>query len=247
MYNAHWSCSFACFGSYFSCWYIVFHFFWVSYISSVLILNSFLLIIPFFFNFANWFWIKCCFFRAWVFIHCLWRGRGNRSFSHQARWEDLILESLLLESRWEISSYEHQTVVFWGSRMNNWINPFFCFCFCFCLIVFIWIQLYLITFTTSQLPTFCFLIPPLALVFHIQIHPLILRPMAIKGLVIFQALCMSYSALNYWSLLLACTLVTCHLSFAEEDSLKFLLKWLDRFSQFKGRDFYISGESYGGT
>ncbi|KAL9445491.1 hypothetical protein AB3S75_018481 [Citrus x aurantiifolia] len=32
----------------------------------------------------------------------------------------------------------------------------------------------------------------------------------------------------------------------EEDSLKFLLKWLDRFSQFKGRDFYISGESYGG-
>ncbi|KAL9442574.1 hypothetical protein AB3S75_020982 [Citrus x aurantiifolia] len=31
-----------------------------------------------------------------------------------------------------------------------------------------------------------------------------------------------------------------------EDSLKFLLKWLERFSQFKGRDFYISGESYGG-
>lgn len=31
-----------------------------------------------------------------------------------------------------------------------------------------------------------------------------------------------------------------------EDSLVFLLKWLERFPQFKGRDFYITGESYGG-
>ncbi|XP_050272370.1 serine carboxypeptidase II-2 [Quercus robur] len=31
-----------------------------------------------------------------------------------------------------------------------------------------------------------------------------------------------------------------------EDSLAFLLKWLERFPQFKGRDFYITGESYAG-
>lgn len=31
-----------------------------------------------------------------------------------------------------------------------------------------------------------------------------------------------------------------------EDSLQFLLKWFERFPQYKGRDFYISGESYGG-
>ncbi|KAK9101741.1 hypothetical protein Sjap_018995 [Stephania japonica] len=31
-----------------------------------------------------------------------------------------------------------------------------------------------------------------------------------------------------------------------EDSLAFLLKWLERFPQYKGREFYISGESYAG-
>ncbi|KAL5840074.1 hypothetical protein ACOSQ3_012741 [Xanthoceras sorbifolium] len=31
-----------------------------------------------------------------------------------------------------------------------------------------------------------------------------------------------------------------------EDSLEFLLKWFERFPQYKGRDFYITGESYAG-
>jgi len=31
-----------------------------------------------------------------------------------------------------------------------------------------------------------------------------------------------------------------------KDSLEFLLKWLERFPQYKGREFYLTGESYAG-
>lgn len=32
-----------------------------------------------------------------------------------------------------------------------------------------------------------------------------------------------------------------------EDSHKFLINWFKRFPQYKSHDFYITGESYGGT
>lgn len=32
-----------------------------------------------------------------------------------------------------------------------------------------------------------------------------------------------------------------------QDSYSFLLGWLDKFPEFKGRDFYIAGESYAGN
>lgn len=31
-----------------------------------------------------------------------------------------------------------------------------------------------------------------------------------------------------------------------EDTYVFLLNWFNRFPEYKGRDFYIAGESYGG-
>lgn len=40
--------------------------------------------------------------------------------------------------------------------------------------------------------------------------------------------------------------VASHL-FAAEDAYSFLLNWLERFPQYKDRDFYISGESYAGS
>lgn len=32
-----------------------------------------------------------------------------------------------------------------------------------------------------------------------------------------------------------------------QDSYSFLLNWLNKFPEFKSRDFYIAGESYAGT
>ena len=31
-----------------------------------------------------------------------------------------------------------------------------------------------------------------------------------------------------------------------EDTYVFMVKWLERFPEYKGRDFYVAGESYGG-
>ena len=34
--------------------------------------------------------------------------------------------------------------------------------------------------------------------------------------------------------------------FAAEDAYAFLVNWLERFPQYKHRDFYVAGESYAG-
>lgn len=33
---------------------------------------------------------------------------------------------------------------------------------------------------------------------------------------------------------------------AAKDSLEFLIRWMDRFSRYKGREVYLTGESYAG-
>jgi serine carboxypeptidase-like clade 2 len=38
----------------------------------------------------------------------------------------------------------------------------------------------------------------------------------------------------------------CGILFVAEDAYSFLVNWFKRFPQYKGRDFYISGESYAG-
>jgi len=35
-------------------------------------------------------------------------------------------------------------------------------------------------------------------------------------------------------------------AFVAEDAYHFLVNWFKRFPQYKGRDFYIAGESYAG-
>lgn len=41
--------------------------------------------------------------------------------------------------------------------------------------------------------------------------------------------------------------IWCHFfSFVAEDAYSFLVNWFKRFPQYKGREFYISGESYAG-
>jgi serine carboxypeptidase-like clade 2 len=39
---------------------------------------------------------------------------------------------------------------------------------------------------------------------------------------------------------------TVHDGRTAEDTYTFLLNWLERFPEYKGRDFFVAGESYGG-
>ena len=104
----------------------------------------------------------------------------------------------------------------------------------------------------------CFLIPLLGSDILTQIPLLIFWPMETKELVLFQTfrnpkelefeipflwqipfLSLTYTKYTY-------ILIYTSFFIAAADSLQFLLNWLERFPQFKGRDFYIAGESYAG-
>ena len=55
------------------------------------------------YKFMKWASESGFFYRAWMFIHCLWAVGGNRAVSHQGRREDPLFESILLESRYDFS------------------------------------------------------------------------------------------------------------------------------------------------
>lgn len=64
-------------------------------ISCLLLLNSYFVSFQSVLEF-----LKSDIFRAWVFFHWIWHGRGNRPFSHKARWEDPLSKYLRMESRY---------------------------------------------------------------------------------------------------------------------------------------------------
>ena len=96
-----------------------------------------------------------------------------------------------------------------------------------------------------QLRIFCSLMHQLELAFHTQTLHLIWLPMVIRELVMsyLLKLIVFLDALVSGRGFIVAALMIC----TAQDSLTFLLKWVERYPEYKGREFYIVGESYAGT